>query len=50
MTVLDATHKLFEYFANIEPEYMTYPDVITDMILGLIGGLLAMCFVRKPAD
>ena len=41
------TWELFEYFTDFDPEYLTYSDTITDMIYGLIGGLIGMIFIRK---
>ena len=43
--------EIIEYIFLIEMflEYLTYSDTITDMICGLIGGLFAMLFFRKPA-
>ena len=40
--------EILEYVVDIEPEYLTHSDTVTDMICGLIGGLFAMFFVRKP--
>mgnify|MGYP004228695227 CR=1 FL=1 len=37
--------EIYEYII-IEHERMTYSDTITDMICGLIGGLVAIIFVR----
>ena len=39
--------EILEYILQIEPDYLTYTDTISDMICGLIGGLSAMLFLRK---
>jgi len=40
--------EILEYIVPYAPEYWTYSDTITDMICGLIGGLLALFFIRRP--
>ena len=40
--------EILEYIVDIGPEYLTYSDTVTDMICGLIGGLFAMFFIRRP--
>ena len=40
--------EILEYIIGFAPKYLTYSDTITDMICGLIGGLSAMLFIRKP--
>jgi hypothetical protein len=40
--------EVLEYIIDIKPEYLTYSDTIMDMICGLIGGLFAMFFIRRP--
>ena len=40
--------EILEYIVDIGPEYLTYSDTITDMIFGMVGGLFAMLFFRKP--
>ena len=39
--------EILEYIIDFEPIYLTHSDTITDMICGLIGGLLAMLFFRR---
>ena len=40
--------EILEYFVHFAPEYLTYSDTIVDMVCGLIGGLFAMMFIRRP--
>ena len=40
--------EILEYIVDIGPEYLTYSDTVTDMICGLIGGLFAIFFIRRP--
>ena len=40
--------EIYEYFFIYPQKYMTYNDLIIDMICGLAGGLFAMYFVRRP--
>ena len=40
--------EIFEYIVFYPDEFLTYTDTISDMICGLIGGLFAMYFLRKP--
>jgi hypothetical protein len=40
--------EIFEYIVFYPDEVLTYTDTISDMICGLIGGLFAMYFLRKP--
>jgi len=40
--------EILEYIVPGLAGYMTYADTITDMICGLIGGVFAMLFFRKP--
>ena len=40
--------EIIEYVVQFDPEYLTYSDTIRDMICGLIGGLIAMFFIRIP--
>ena len=40
--------EIFEYIVLYPFEFLTYTDTISDMICGLIGGLVAMLFFRKP--
>lgn len=39
--------EILEYIVNFESEYLTYSDTITDMVCGLIGGLLANVFFLR---
>ena len=36
--------EIYEYIVFYPMEYMTYADLIVDMICGLIGGLIALLF------
>ena len=42
--------EIYEYFVLYPDKYMTYTDLIIDMICGLIGGLIALlfCIQIKP--
>ena len=40
--------EILEYIVFYPFEYLTYTDTLLDMICGLIGGLFAMLFFRKP--
>ena len=40
--------EILEYIIFYPFEFLTYADTISDMICGLIGGLFAMLFFRKP--
>ena len=40
--------EILEYIVLHPFEFLTYADTISDMICGLIGGLFAMLFFRKP--
>ena len=42
--------EIFEYVVQLFPETLTYSDTITDMMSGLIGGLVAVCLIRRPID
>ena len=41
--------EILEYIVLYPNEFLTYIDTLSDMICGLIGGLFAMLFFRKPA-
>ena len=41
------TWEILEYIIYYEPKYLTYSDTITDMVCGLIGGLLANIFFLR---
>jgi hypothetical protein len=40
--------EILEYIILYPFEFLTYTDTIVDMICGLIGGLFALLFFRKP--
>jgi len=40
--------EVLEYVIFHPFEFLTYTDTISDMVCGLIGGLLAMSFFRRP--
>ena len=39
--------EIFEYIVLYPDKYMTYADIIMDMICGLIGGLIALFFAIR---
>lgn len=41
--------EVLEYIVLYPNQFLTYIDTLSDMICGLIGGLFAMLFFRKPA-
>ena len=40
--------EILEYIVLYPNEFLTYIDTLSDMICGLMGGLFAMLFFRKP--
>jgi len=40
--------EFFEYILDLFPAYLTYSDTIIDMMFGLIGGMVAIFFLRRP--
>ena len=40
--------EILEYIILYPHEFLTYTDTISDMTCGLIGGLFAMLFIRRP--